>query len=191
MRGLVKLALLPAVAGLMAAAFLSPVLFSVPARAQEGPTLGIDAEPSDNTATTLGVRNVCIAVHKGDTFDVDITAENVNDLAAWEAYLALDASVVSVIDRTSAPSLLRRRQECLQASSQSPRTTKTMAATVSVARSSEPACRRQRLGVLARLTLQTAGSGVSDLSVKPIRQRWAVPSVPLTDVNASRMATAM
>jgi hypothetical protein len=102
MRGLVKFALVPAVVGLLAAAFLSPVLFNssgLVARAQEGPTLGIDAEPSDNTATSLGTRNVCIAVQKGDTFSVDITAENVTQISAWEAYLALDTSVVSIVDR--------------------------------------------------------------------------------------------
>src|SRR3970282_1684661 len=100
--GLVSFASVPAVAGLLAAAFLSPAIFNsagLVARAQEGPTLGIDAEPSDNTATSLGVRNVCIAVKSGDVFDVDVTVTGVPGLSPWEAYVALDTSVVSIVDR--------------------------------------------------------------------------------------------
>ena len=190
MRGLVKLALLPAVAGLTAAAFLSPVLFSVSARAQEGPTLGIDVEPSDNTATTLGVRNVCIAVQKGDVFDVDVTIDGVSGLAAWEAYLSLDTSVVSVIDRN------------VQLLLSSVGDGNTFDTSESVPEDSEddgryriggaiitdPPVGADGAGVLARLTFEATGSGVSDLSVKPIQTDAGKPvGSTLTDVDANHL----
>jgi hypothetical protein len=193
MRGLVRFALAPAVAGLLAAAFLSPVLFNssgLVARAQGGPTLGIDAEPSDNTAVSLGVRDVCIAVKSGDVFDVDITVDGVTGLSAWEAYLALDTSVVSIIDRN------------VQYLLSSPPGSNTFDISESVPEDAsddgryrvggaiitDPPLGVDGAGVLARLTLKATGSGVSNLSVKPIQTDAGEPVGPvLTDTDANHL----
>ena len=190
MRGLVKLVTLPAVAGLMAAAFLSPVFFSVSARAQEGPTLGIDAEPSDNTATSLGVRNVCIAVQDGDTFDIDVTVENAAELAAWEAYLSLDTSVISVVDR-DVQHLLSSVGDgnTFDTSESVPEDAEDDGRyRIGGAIITDPPVGASGSGVLARLTLEATGSGVSELSVKPIQTSVGNPVGPtLTDVNANHL----
>lgn len=190
MSGLVKLALVPAVAGLMAAFFLSLVGVSGFARAQEAPTLGIDVEPSDNRATSLGVRNVCIAVHKGDVFDVDITIDGAADLAAWETYLALDTSVISILDRNV---------QYLLSSVGDGNTFDTSESVpedaaddgrfrVGGAIISDPPVGASGSGVLARLTMEATGSGIADLSVKPIPTEASQPVGPvLTDVNARQL----
>ena len=190
MRGLVQLGLIPAVVGLMVAAFLSPVMLSHPARAQEAPTLGIDVEPSDNTATSLGVRNVCIAVHKGDVFNVDITVDGVTNLAAWEAYLALDTSVISIVDRNV---------QYLLSTVGDGNTFDTSESVPEDARDdgrfriggaiiADPPVGASGAGVLARLTVEATGSGVTDLSVKPIQTDAGQPIGPvLTDVDARQL----
>jgi hypothetical protein len=55
------------------------------ARAQDGLRLGVDADPSRNTATALSTIEPCAAVHIGDTFDVDIFVSGVHDLLGWGA----------------------------------------------------------------------------------------------------------
>jgi len=181
---------MPAVAGLVAAAFLAPAILAPGAFAQQGPSLGIDAEPSDNTATSLGVRDVCIAVHTGDTFDVDITADGVTGLAAWEAYLALDTSVVNVIDRN------------VQLFLSSPPGSNTFDISESVPEGpgddgryrvggaiiTDPPIGVDGSGVLARLTLKAAGPGLTTLSVKPIPTDAGQPvGAVLTDVDSNHL----
>lgn len=190
MRGLVKYVLIPAVAGLMAGAYLAPVLLTPSVLAQQGPALGIDAEPSDNTATSLGVRNVCIAVHKGDTFDVDITVDGVTGLAAWEAYLAVDTSVINVVDRN------------VQLFLSSPPGSNTFDISESVPEGpgddgryriggaiiTDPPIGVNGSGVLARLTLQAAGSGIATLSLKPIQTDAGKPvGAVLTDIDSNHL----
>ena len=190
MRGLVKLGSLTAVAGILAAAFLSPVLYTAAARAQGGPTLGIDVEPSDNTATSLGVRNVCIAVHKGDTFNVDVTVQDVTNLAAWEAYLALDTKVVSVTDRDVQLllSTVGQRNTFDTSESVPEDASDDGIYRIGGAIISEPPVGVNGSGVLARLTMQATGSGVSDLSIKPIQTDVHNPIGPvLTDVDANHL----
>src|SRR3970282_703146 len=69
------------------------------ATAQGAPAIGIDASPAGNTATTLGKADSCVAVSKGDSFQVDVYASNVKDLLAWEAYLFFDKDLLRVTTR--------------------------------------------------------------------------------------------
>ena len=190
MRGLVKVFWVTAAVGLMAAAFLSPAISTISVRAQGGPTLGIDVEPSDNTATSLGERNVCIAVNKGDVFNVDVTIDGATDLAAWEAYLAVDTSVVSVIDRDV---------QLMLSSVGDGNTFDTSESVPEDARDdgryriggaiiTDPPVGVSGAGVLARLTLEATGAGITDLSVKPIQTSAGRPVGPtLTDVDANHL----
>lgn len=190
MRGLFKLALVPAVAGLTAAALI-PGVFQAPATlAQESPTLGIDVEPSDNTATSLGVRNVCIAVSEGDVFDIDITANGVSDLAAWEAYLSLDTSIVNIVDR-DVQFLLSSVGEgnTFDTSESVPEDAGDDGRfRIGGAIITDPPVGASGSGVLARLTVKATGSGVTDLSVRPIQTGAGNPVGPvLTNVDARQL----
>lgn len=190
MRGLVNIALISAVAGLTAVALLSAVVFTESARAQETPTLGIDVEPSDNTATSLGVRNVCISVSKGDVFNVDVTIEGATDLAAWEAYLSLDTSVVSITDR-DVQYLLSSVGEgnTFDTSESVPEDAGDDGRfRIGGAIITDPPVGASGSGVLARLTVEATGSGITDLSVKSIQTGAGQPVGPvLTDVNARQL----
>lgn len=189
MSGLVKFALIPAVAGLMAAAFLSAVILSGSALAQESPTLGIDAEPSDNTASSLGVRNVCIAVHEGDVFNVDITIDGAAELAAWEAYLSVDTSIVSIVDR-NVQFLLSSVGEgnTFDTSESVPEDASDDGRfRIGGAIISDPPAGASGAGVLARLTVEATGQGVADLSVKPIQTDVGQVGPVLTDIDAGQL----
>jgi hypothetical protein len=61
--------------------------------------MGVDVDPSSNTATSLGSIDSCVSVRKGDTFTVDVFVTDVSDLLAWEAYFSFDGDVVNVTDR--------------------------------------------------------------------------------------------
>jgi hypothetical protein len=62
-------------------------------------TLAVDANPEGNTSSAIGARDLCAQVASGDTFQVDVTIENVSALTALEAFLTYDSSVVTVTDR--------------------------------------------------------------------------------------------
>ena len=61
-------------------------------------TFGIDADASGNTATSLGPIDDCVSVPSGSTFDVDIFVTDVTDIAGWQAALTYDPAVVTVAD---------------------------------------------------------------------------------------------
>jgi hypothetical protein len=159
------------------------------AQAQSSSSLGIDVDPSGNTATVLGTRQVCIEVDTGDTFDVDITVENVEELSAWEAYMAFDNTVVSVVDRdvqlflTSSPAA-----NAFDISDSVPHD-EDRPYRVGAANIADPPEGVTGSGVLARLTLEAVGSGSTDLSLGLQQTDIQQPVGPtLTDVNGSVIA---
>jgi hypothetical protein len=62
-------------------------------------TLAVDVNTEGNSASALGTRELCAAVNPGDTFQIDLTVENVTALTALEAFLTFDSNVVTVNDR--------------------------------------------------------------------------------------------
>jgi len=63
-----------------------------------GPTtVGIDADPTGNTATTLGAIDACVSVTTGQSFDIDVFVTDVRDLFGWDATLNYDGSVVHLV----------------------------------------------------------------------------------------------
>ncbi len=62
-------------------------------------SIGVDADPSGNSATTLGKIDSCVSVNSGDTFQMDIVITDVSKLLALEVPFAYDVSVVEVTDR--------------------------------------------------------------------------------------------
>lgn len=135
--------------------------------AQDTPSIGVDADPTGNTATSLGPIDSCRSVSSGDTFQVDVLVVDVTDLLAWETYFAYDLSVIEVTDRdvmmfqeANAGSKVWDVSEALPDIDGWYRI-----AAVDLA---EPAAPDSGSGVLARLTLKAVKPGVSPASVSPI-----------------------
>ena len=185
--------------GPVAAAAITVAAFSVAialaplgAHAQSGPVLGIDADATGNEPTALGQRDVCIEVQSGDTFSVDVTAENVTGLAAWEAYVSLDTEMVNVIDRdiqqmlASAPGA-----NPFDVSESVPEEAGDNGLyRVGGANITEEPVGVDGSGVLARLTLEAAGPGVSTLSVRPVQTDAGSVGAVLTDADANHIGDA-
>jgi len=59
-------------------------------------TLGVDADPSGNTTTSLGSIEASRTVACGETFEIDLFIQDVTDLLAWSVTLKYDASVLRI-----------------------------------------------------------------------------------------------
>lgn len=129
-----------------------------------GPTLGLDADPSGNTATTLGDIDSCVSVELEDTFQVDIFIKDVDDLIAWEAYLFFDSTLLNVTDRDV---------QQFQASSPNSAVFDTSESVpdddgryrVGSADIADPLAPDSGSGVLATLTLEALADGITPLSI--------------------------
>lgn len=130
-------------------------------------TIGVDADPTGNEATSLGPIDSCSSVRIGDTFEVDILVADVTDLLAWETYLAYDISIINVVSRDVA---------MFQAANAGSRVFDVSEALpdidgrygVAGVDIAEPPTPDSGSGVLARITLRAVGAGVSRLSLSPI-----------------------
>ena len=80
-------------------ALMTAILARAEATAQQDLSIGVDADASGNTATTLNTIDSCVSVKNGDTFQVDVFVTDVSDLLAWEIYFRYDPSVVTIVDR--------------------------------------------------------------------------------------------
>lgn len=150
--------------------------------AQERTTLGIDADPTGNSATLLGNRDVCVSVSRGHVFEVDVTVTNVSSLAAWEAYVTYDASVVNIVDRDVQMLLAAPGGNVFDISESVPDNDGRYR--VGAANISDPPLGADGSGVLARLTLEAKEPGVANLSVKPIQTTLGSVGATLTRVDA-------
>jgi hypothetical protein len=135
--------------------------------AQEAVTIGVDADPTGNTATSLGPIDPCLSVSTGDTFQVDVFVADVADLLAWETYLVYDISVINIVSRdvmmfqaANAGSNVFDVSEALPDIDG-----QYGIAAVDLA---EPPAPDSGSGVLARLTLKAVGAGVSPLSLSAV-----------------------
>ena len=135
-----------------------------PAAAQGPAAIGVDANPEGSSATSLGTIDRCVAVAKGDSFQVDIYIKEVSDLLAWEAYMQFDGDVVEVADRDV---------QLFQAANEGSDVTDLSATTpdrdgvylLQAVDTADPASPDSGSGVLARVTLAAVGPGVSSLSL--------------------------
>jgi len=135
------------------------------------PVVSVDTDPTDNTATFVATIDPCREVTVGPEFDIDVTIEEVTDLAGFEAHLVYDPSVLkvtgvdynyflatagSVTNWGEAPTSLNPDTDG----------TLSMVATLSIPL---PATGATGEGVLARVTLQAVDSGLSDLNLSDIK----------------------
>lgn len=135
--------------------------------AQEAVTIGIDADPTGNEATSLGPIDACVSVDTGDTSQVDVFITDVTDLLAWETYLVYDVSVVNVVSRDVMMfQAANAGSEVFDVSEGLPDIDGQYG--VAAVDLAMPPAPDSGSGVLARLTLRAVGPGVSLLSLSPI-----------------------
>ena len=58
--------------------------------------VGVDANPTGNTATSLGTINGCISVDSTDVFYIDLFIQDVTNLNSWEGTFRFDESLLEV-----------------------------------------------------------------------------------------------
>jgi hypothetical protein len=181
----------PVAAVAIAAAVLSAslIMLSTTARAQSEPVLGIDADATGNEPTVLAQRDVCVEVQSGATFEVDVIAQDITGLAAWEAYVSLDTAVVHVVNRdvqqmlASAPGA-----NPFDVSESVPEDGSDNGLyRVGGANITDEPVGVDGSGVLARLTLEAAGPGVTTLSVRQVPTDAGAVGPVLTDSDANHI----
>jgi hypothetical protein len=135
--------------------------------AQEAASIGVDADPTGNTATSLGPIDPCRSVSNGDTFEVDVFVADVADLLAWETYFVYDMSVINIVGRDVVMfQAANAGSNVFDVSEGLPDIDgRYGVAAVDLA---DPPAPDSGSGVLARLTLRAVGPGVSPLSLSSI-----------------------
>jgi len=149
---------------LAAAVSLAAVLGDGETAAQGPVTMGLDADPTGNTAASLGPIDSCVSVSTGDEFEVDLFITDVTDLVAWEAYFEYDMTVVNIVSRDVMLFLAKEPgSRVFDLSETLPDIDgRYRMSVVDLAESSVP---ESGSGVLGRLTLKAVGSGVSPANI--------------------------
>jgi hypothetical protein len=132
----------------------------------QGPlTLAVDADPTGNTATSVGNIDDCLSVDLGATFDVDIVIENVANLLGWESPFVYDKSILEVVDiNVRLFQAANPNSNVINASESPPdRDGLFLIGAADVSKATDNGS-----GVLARLTLQAIGTGVSPASIPQV-----------------------
>jgi len=133
--------------------------------ASPGVTIGVDVNPTGNTATSLGSIETSRTVTCGETFDIDIYITDVTNLWVWTLALRYDPDVLYVAKRdvkmflAAAPG-----SEVADNSYGDPRLGGSYEPGASDI--AEPPPPHSGSGVLVRLTMQAVGEGTSSLSPK-------------------------
>lgn len=161
--------------------------------AQEAVTIGVDVDPTGNTATSLGPIDSCISVSSGETFQVDLFVTDVRDLLAWEAYFTYDMAIVNIVSRDVMMfQAANAGSNVFDVSEGLPDIDGQYG--VAAADIALPPAPDSGSGVLARLTLKAVGTGVSPASLPLID--WnedgtidlgpflnAVEAIPIGDID--------
>lgn len=130
-------------------------------------TVGIDADPTGNTATSLGQIDACVSVGAGQSFDVDIFITDVASLAGWQTIFAYDRSVLKVAKSDLELFLAGpERGRILNLSDEAPDQDGNYSI-VAIDTTLDPAG-HSGSGVLARVTLEAVGTGMSFLTLSEI-----------------------
>ncbi|MGQ9573062.1 MAG: hypothetical protein ACUVX1_12595 [Chloroflexota bacterium] len=135
-------------------------------------TIGIDVVVddnddgiSDNTATSLGTIDPCLAVRKDATFDIDIVITGVADLKVWNMLFRYDPSVVNIIDRDVQMLLAASPGSQVEDRSYGDPGLSGAYDLLASDVSEEPGAHESGSGVLARLTLTAVASGITEVTV--------------------------
>ncbi len=126
----------------------------------------IDTDPTGNTADTVAGVEICREVSSGDTFDVDITIEDVTNLIAFDTALYYDKNMLAVVDRDVDFFLaIASGSNVRDQSDASPDADGYYGFRGLDTSWKDPATAESGSGVLGRVTLEAVGPGVSTLSV--------------------------
>ena len=127
-------------------------------------TVGIDANPTGNTATSLSTIQSCVAVTSGQQFDIDVFITDVSNLRAWFSTISYDPSRIRVqainVQQFQAAD---GRSNILNASDPVPDSDGAYDA--AAADLSAPPNQDSGSGVLARITLSAIATGSSPLTL--------------------------
>jgi len=88
-----------AVAALVAfaTALLTPNAHPLHAQAPET-RIGVDADTTGSSATTLGAIDECVEIGAGDSHTIDVYVKDVANLMAWEAIVSFEPKVLEIVD---------------------------------------------------------------------------------------------
>ena len=148
-------------------------------------SISIDADPNGNTAASLGGIDACREVAVGEQFDIDLTIENVSSLAAFSITLTYEEGSLEVAGEDVDLFLGSAPTSDVADNSDSVPDSDGVYEVRAFELSADPDAVESGSGVLARITLEAASSGVSTLSVK-------VPSIGpiLTDGDGDALEPA-
>jgi len=143
---------------------------STPVRATHGfLSMGIDVDPSGNTATSVDLTpETCRSVSSGTSFTVDIYVTEVPDLAAWEAYLKFNQSVLRVDGRSIMFQAAQPGSNIIDTSEGTPDTSGLYRVGATDQSVNQAGQGDNGDGVLERITFFPLTNGGSDLSIAPI-----------------------
>jgi len=141
---------------------LAAGMADAPAHAQQAETsIGIDADSSGNTATTLGTIDECVEIREDESHEVDIFIRDVTDLLAWEAVLTFEPGVLEVVEEDVQLFMAANEGSDVQdVSREMPGEGRYQLAAFDAA---DPFAPDSGSGVLARVTVKGVGPGVSEL----------------------------
>lgn len=126
----------------------------------QGTRLSVDVDPQGNGPTELGPPTSCVSVASGDSFQLDIVVDDVQELLAWEIYFEYDPTIVHIIGRD-----VRMFQAANPGSSVFDVSDSLPDSDglylLSAVDTADPASPDSGSGVLARLTLTATGRGLS------------------------------
>jgi hypothetical protein len=142
------------------------------------PGLGVDVDPSGNTATSLGPIDFCLSVSSGTTFDIDIVVEGATRLRVWNVGFGYDPSVVNVVGRGIQMLLAANPGSDVVDHSYGDPTTSGAYELSAADVSEEESAHESGSGVLARLTLEAVGPGLSPAALSELFL-LAFPAQPL------------
>lgn len=143
--------------------------------------VGIDANPTGNTATAVGPIDACASLASDQTVAVDLFVTDVQGLAGWQGVLSYDNSVVSVVDANVRLFVAANPASEVASLSPDPLPDTDGAYALLVADLGDKTGESGN-GVLARLTLQAVGPGTTALTLSNVL--LGDPSAaPIGDVN--------
>ena len=184
-----KLLAVPLAAFLLAAALGWWLLAAGEEATQASPaiSIGVDVNPAGNTATSLGTIDDCRQVSTGQTFEVDIYITGVTDLLAWQVPLVYDPSVLNVTgcdveQFLAADPDSQVFESCKAVPVEGPYGLYVVGA----ADTADPTPEHSGEGVLARLTLQAVGPGLSAVSLPSLKDHGPT----LKDVDGQSLGDA-
>lgn len=160
----IRSAALPVAALLLGLAALTAPQTSVPAAGQGPLAIGFDASVDGNGPITLGVIDPCVSVTRGDVFDVDLYIQEVDELLAWEVYIAYDPDVLEVTGRDTEMFLAANPGSSVLDVSGSIHNRDGLYR-AAAADTSDPPTPDSGSGTLLRLSLKALRSGTSDLEL--------------------------